>query len=83
MNKKIPRFRSEHEEREFWDSHDSIDYLDELEDDDDTIFVRPENGVVELSGTTWRKLLKEASRQRTTPARLVSGWLRERLAAGN
>lgn len=26
--KKIPRFRSEDEEREFWASHDSSDYVD-------------------------------------------------------
>ena len=26
--KKIPKFRNEHEEAEFWNSHDSTDYLD-------------------------------------------------------
>ncbi|MBI2049550.1 BrnA antitoxin family protein [Candidatus Roizmanbacteria bacterium] len=26
--KKIPRFKSEDEEREFWDTHDLTDYLD-------------------------------------------------------
>lgn len=81
MSKKIPRFRSEQEERHFWDTHDSTDYLDEFEDDFDTIFVRPENGIVELSGPTWRQLLTEAKRRRTTPERLVNRWLREKLAA--
>jgi hypothetical protein len=80
MSKKVPRFQSEQEEREFWDTHDSTDYLNEFKDDDETIFVRPENGVVELSGTTWRRLLKEAKRRRTTPARLVNRWLQEHLA---
>ena len=28
MNKKIPKFRSEDEEREFWATHDSTDYVD-------------------------------------------------------
>ena len=28
MNKKIPRFRSEDEEREFWATHDSGEYID-------------------------------------------------------
>ncbi|MBI5235889.1 MAG: BrnA antitoxin family protein [Deltaproteobacteria bacterium] len=28
MNKKIPKFRSEDEEREFWATHDSADYVD-------------------------------------------------------
>lgn len=31
MTKKIPEFRSEEEEALFWDSHDSTDYLDDLE----------------------------------------------------
>ncbi|HUM01539.1 MAG TPA: BrnA antitoxin family protein [Thermoanaerobaculia bacterium] len=28
MRKKIPRFKSEDEEREFWAAHDSTDYVD-------------------------------------------------------
>lgn len=28
MNKKIPEFKSEDEEREFWATHDSSEYID-------------------------------------------------------
>jgi len=28
INKKIPRFKNEDEEREFWGRHDSTDYID-------------------------------------------------------
>ena len=28
MNKKIPQFKSEDEEREFWQTHDSTEYVD-------------------------------------------------------
>lgn len=28
MNKKIPKFKSEDEEREFWATHDSTEYVD-------------------------------------------------------
>jgi len=28
INKKIPRFKNEDEEREFWSRHDSTDYID-------------------------------------------------------
>lgn len=28
MNKKIPKFKSEDEEREFWATHDSSEYID-------------------------------------------------------
>ncbi|HIC47595.1 MAG TPA: hypothetical protein EYM37_05600 [Methylophaga aminisulfidivorans] len=27
-NKKLPKFKNESEEREFWETHDSTDYLD-------------------------------------------------------
>ncbi len=80
MKKKtLTKFRSEHDEAKFWDSHDTTEYLDEFEDDVETIFVRPESGVIELSKSTWRELLREAKRRRTTPARLVDRWIRENL----
>lgn len=28
MNKKIPKFKSEEQEREFWSTHDSTEYVD-------------------------------------------------------
>ncbi len=28
MSRKIPKFKSEAEERKFWSSHDSVDYID-------------------------------------------------------
>jgi len=28
MNKKIPQFKNEDQERKFWDQHDSTDYID-------------------------------------------------------
>lgn len=81
MSKKVPRFRSERQEAEFWDTHDSTDYPEEFEDDPETVFVRPESGVVELSKSTWRDLVRAAKRRRTTPARLVNRWLKEKLAS--
>lgn len=30
---KIPRFRTEEEIREFWDTHDSAEYFEDMEDD--------------------------------------------------
>ena len=37
---KIPEFKSKEEEREFWATHSSADYWDDLEECDDT-FKRP------------------------------------------
>jgi len=31
---KIPRFRTEEEIREFWDTHDSAAYFEDMEDDE-------------------------------------------------
>ncbi len=31
---KIPRFRTEEEMREFWDTHDSAEYFEDMEDDE-------------------------------------------------
>lgn len=81
MSKKLPKFKSEQDEARFWDSHDSTDFLDEFQDDPNLVFVRPESAVIELSGDTWRSLVREARRRRTTPSRLVDRWLSERLAS--
>ena len=34
MKNKIPKFKNENEEREFWSSHDSVDYVDWSESED-------------------------------------------------
>lgn len=81
MPRKPPKFKSEAEESAFWDSHDSTDIASELTDDVETIFVRPEVGVIEINKETWRQLARIAKRGRTTPARLVRRWLREKLSS--
>ena len=45
---KIPEFKSIREEAEFWDAHDTTEFLDEFEEVDDVVFVRPETQVVSL-----------------------------------
>lgn len=45
---KIPKFKSLKEEREFWDTHDSTDYLDDFEVTKDVVFVRPKKEVISL-----------------------------------
>ena len=45
---KIPKFKNLKEERKFWDSHDSIDYLDDFEETKDVVFVRPKKQVISL-----------------------------------
>ncbi len=80
MTKRLPTFRSDRQEARFWDTHDSTDYLDQLEDDLETVFVRPESGLIEIGKETWQQLLREAKRRRTTPAALIRRWLKEKLS---
>ena len=75
----VPRFRSEQEEVRFWDTHDSTDFLEELTPDVETVFVRPENGVIEVGPQTWRRILAEAKRRKTTPDRLIESCIQKGL----
>jgi len=45
---KVPEFKSLKEERDFWDSHDSVDYHDDFEVAKDVVFVRPKKEVISL-----------------------------------
>lgn len=45
---KVPKFKNLKEEREFWDTHDSIDYLEDFEVAKDVVFVRPKKEVISL-----------------------------------
>jgi predicted DNA binding CopG/RHH family protein len=45
---KVPKFKTIKEERKFWDTHDSTDYLDDFEEGKDVVFVRPKKQVVTL-----------------------------------
>jgi len=45
---KVPKFRNLKEEREFWDTQNSTDYLDDFEMAKDVVFVRPKKEVMSL-----------------------------------
>ncbi len=79
MSKKLPGFQSVAEEAAFWDTHDVSDYLADLEEDAETVFIRPEAGVIEIGRETWLEIARLARRRRTTPARLVQKWLKQSL----
>lgn len=80
MTRHTPSFRDENDEAKFWDTHDSTEFLTELVEDWETVFVRPEIGVIEIRPSTWKRLLDLARRRRTTPQRLEQRWLDEKLA---
>ena len=45
---KVPKFKSMKEEKDFWDTQDSTDYLDDFEPARDVVFVRPKKEVISL-----------------------------------
>jgi predicted DNA binding CopG/RHH family protein len=45
---KVPKFKNLKEEREFWDTHESTDYLDDFEAASDVVFARPKKQVISL-----------------------------------
>ncbi len=66
---KVPKFKSLKEEREFWDTHDSTDYLDDFEVAKDVVFVRPKKEVISLrlDPTIIKKLKELADREGLLP----------------
>ncbi|MBC8460135.1 MAG: hypothetical protein H8D67_19290 [Deltaproteobacteria bacterium] len=45
---KTPNFKTLEEEREFWDTHDSTDFLEDFKEAKDVVFVRPKKEVISL-----------------------------------
>ena len=83
---KVPKFKNLKEERAFWDSHDSTDYLDDFEVAKDVVFVRPKKQAISLrlDPNTLKKLRELADEEGlppTTYARmLIIKGIRERAA---
>jgi len=81
---KAPKFKNLKEEREFWDNHDSTNYLDDFEVAEDVVFVRPKKEVISLrlDPNIVKKLRKLADKEGlppTTYARmLIVKGIRER-----
>jgi predicted DNA binding CopG/RHH family protein len=73
---KVPKFKNVKEEREFWDSHDSTDYLDDFKETKDVVFVRPKKQVISLRLepeviNKLRKLAEKEGLPPTTYARML------------
>lgn len=45
---KIPKFKSDKEAAEFWDTHSLVDYEEDLKSAKDVVFVKPERQIVSL-----------------------------------
>jgi predicted DNA binding CopG/RHH family protein len=82
MSRKIPKFKTEDEEREFWATHDSMDFIEQAEEVEPIEFIRKpvQTGVLRLDIKLLEELRKVAA-QKNIPANvLASRWLADRLA---
>ncbi len=78
---KLPEFKSEEEEAEFWDTHDSTEYFEDMpEVDIRFVFTQPRAVPVRLEGEPWIRLQTLAATQGITPQSLLQQWVLERLA---
>ena len=80
--KTIPVFRSEQEEAEFWETHDSTDYLDDTEPAELTfVDARPQKRSISLriDGETIDTLKDIAGRKGIGYQTLIRMWVMERL----
>ena len=73
---KVPKFKNVKEERVFWDSHESTDYLDDFKETKDVVFVRPKKQVISLRLepqiiNKLRKLAEKEGLPPTTYARML------------
>jgi len=50
--KPLPQFASEDEEREFWDTHDSTDYIDWSKAERDVLFANLKRSSLALNGSS-------------------------------
>ena len=66
---KVPKFKTKKEEREFWDTHDSTDFLDDFKPAKDVVFVRPKKEVISLrlEPGTIKKLRELADKEGLPP----------------
>jgi predicted DNA binding CopG/RHH family protein len=73
---KTPKLKNLKDEREFWDSHDSTDFLDDFALTKDVVFVRPRKEVISLrlEPNVIKKLREMADKEglpQTTYARML------------
>jgi len=82
MSEKMPIFKTEDEEQEFWATHDSMDFINQTEEVEPIEFIRKptETGVLQLDIELLEELRRVAARKKIPANILASRWLADRLA---
>jgi hypothetical protein len=72
---KIPdEFRTYEEAADFWDTHDSTDYLDDLEEVEISVDIEKKHYLIELDMNT-AELLKKSARKKGVPVSFLANEL--------
>lgn len=79
---RIPKFKSEEEEANFWDTHDTTEFLDELKEVHNIKFIKPRKRLISVRmDETQIKPLKEiAAAKGIGYLTLIRMWIAERLS---
>jgi len=75
----IPRFRTEEEIREFWDTHDSAEYFEDMEDEEVQVTFTREKGVlvIPLGEDRLRSVREIALEEGVSSNLLLKNWIDE------
>lgn len=78
---KIPRTDSISELAEFWESHELVEFADELEEVEDSVFVREDRNVLSIRlGADQAAILHRVAREKgVKDSDLVEAWVAEKL----
>ncbi|MCD6455628.1 MAG: hypothetical protein J7K81_02405 [Methanophagales archaeon] len=76
---KIPRFRTEEEIQEFWDTHDSAEYFEDMENDEVQVTFKREKGVlvIPLGEDRLRSVREIALEEGVSSNLLLKNWIDE------
>ena len=81
-DKKIPdEFKTYEEAAEFWESHDSTEYLDILEEVEITVDIQKRHYLIELDVNSARLLQEDASKKGISPSHLASRLIKKKLVS--
>ncbi len=77
--RQIPRFRTEEERREFWDTHDSTEYFEDMEDEEVQVTFTREKGVlvIPLGEDRLRSVMEIALEEGVSSNLLLKNWIDE------
>ncbi|HET9661895.1 MAG TPA: CopG family antitoxin [Thermomicrobiales bacterium] len=77
---KVPAFKSLQEEMEFWDTHDTVDFADDLSEATYTPAKKDAPITIRLDFADRTRLKAEAEKMGIGPSTLARIWIKERLA---